>query len=581
MSIQKPDYLPLDELLDKRLFRIPRYQRAYSWKSKQRSDMFNDIRQLHDKHDKHDKSDGVHFMATVVGLCYDTRQIGTTKYQFIDVVDGQQRLTTLVLLLKTIECKIKSLLKDVDWRERTPKEKQEEAKRERKELANLLVNPTDKTQVLIQTNHDSSQYFANYLIEGQLPPTLEEVKTLADKEMLSAIRDCQRFVDKWDDLFELLSIIKNQLYFIFHEITDEASVYTVFEVLNNRGLYVSWLDRFKSKLMAVVFENDAGNSKEHIERLHRIWGEIYEAVGLREGLDTEALRFAATLRGAPVGEPLSEEKAVNRLMYEVGTNAAKTVEISNWVLKVTKAVKRVYDDFSPSKEVVINIIQVRILATAIFLRRLPVEVEYKLLNQWEKTSFRIFGLSRAFGLYRITAKAVRGDYLRLAHQITNNIELSVDEMLQRVKKLGSLYGFNSISDSDCYTDWANELRYLLYRYEQYLAESQGNLFSHTEWNSIWKEVAVNSIEHIYPQSKADQIEIDVHRIGNLLLLPPRINSGLSNKDPVDKTEAYRNTRLLSAEAVADIIEKMDEWNHEDIAVRSYEIAKWVDETFRD
>ena len=76
---------------------------------------------------------------------------------------------------------------------------------------------------------------------------------------------------------------------------------------------------------------------------------------------------------------------------------------------------------------------------------------------------------------------------------------------------------------------------------------------------------MNSIEHIYPQSKADQIEIDVHRIGNLLLLPPRINSGLSNKDPVDKTEAYRNTRLLSAEAVADIIEETDGWNHEDIA----------------
>lgn len=58
-------------------------------------------------------------------------------------------------------------------------------------------------------------------------------------------------------------------------------------------------------------------------------------------------------------------------MDEVGTDAAKTIEISNWVLEVTKAVKRVNENFSPSKDVVIKIIQVRILATAIFLRRFP------------------------------------------------------------------------------------------------------------------------------------------------------------------------------------------------------------------
>ena len=570
MNIQKPDYLPLDELLEKRLFRIPRYQRAYSWKSKQRDDMFNDIRQLQDN------SDDVHFMATIVGLCRDTKTIGTKKYQFIEVVDGQQRITTLVLLLKTIELKMKSLLKDADWCQQNP-----QAKQECEVLANLLVNPVDKTQVLIQTNHDSSQYFANYLREGRLPTDSEKEKTLADKELLRAIRDCQTFVNRWDDIFELLGIIKNQLYFIFHEITDEAAVYTVFEVLNDRGLTVTPLDKLKSKLMAVVFENDAGNSKEHIKQLHQIWGNIYETVGLSEGLAAEALRFTATLRGFPVGKTVQEEDAVTQLMREVGTDATKTIKISNWVLEVTKAIKRVYDDFSPSKDVVIKIIQVRMLATAIFLRRLPQEAERELINQWERTSFRIFGLCREFGSHRITAQTERGDYLRLAHQITNNIELSVDVMLQRIKKLGSLYSFNSIAESDCYEWWADELRYLLYRYEQHLAESQGKRFSHTEWNSIWKESAVNSIEHIHPQSKASQIEISVHRIGNLLLLPPNINSGLSNKDPVDKTEAYRNTRLLSAETVADIIEETDGWDLEDITGRSYKIAEWVENAFDD
>ena len=481
MSIKQPVYLSLGDLLNNRLFRIPRYQRAYSWKDKHRSDMFKDIRKLRDD------PETVHFMATVVGLCRErvsigTEMIRTTKYEVIEIVDGQQRLTTLVILLKTIERKIACLLDDKNWCQQTPQEDQEQAERERKELGDLLVKPADNTQVLLQTNHDSCQYFENYLIDGQQPPDSEEVKTLADEELLSAISDCQEFVKSWNNIFELLSIIKNQLYFIFHEMTDEASVYTVFEVLNNRGLYVSWFDRFKSQLMAVVFENDAGNRDEHIERLHRIWGEIYEAVGLCEGLDTEALRFAATLRGDYVRTPVSEEKAVRQLMSEVGTDAAKTIEISMWVLKVTKAVKRVQEVFRPSKAVVIKIIQVRVLATAIFLRNFPLDKEQKLLNQWEKTSFRIFGLCKK------DARTGRGDYIYLACQIKDDIELSVDGILQRIKNLCKDDQFNSIKELNCYTDWADELRYLLYRYEQYLAESQGNLFSHTEWNSIWKEV---------------------------------------------------------------------------------------------
>lgn len=88
LSIKQPVYLSLADLLENRLFRIPRYQRAYSWKYKQRSDMFKDIQELQDD------PEAVHFMATVVGLCRKTvtirtENIRTKKYQFIEVVDGQ------------------------------------------------------------------------------------------------------------------------------------------------------------------------------------------------------------------------------------------------------------------------------------------------------------------------------------------------------------------------------------------------------------------------------------------------------------------------------------------------------------
>ena len=66
----KPKFLTFAQLLEKRLFRIPQYQRAYSWRGAQRQDMFNDIGQLQEK------PGTWHFMATIVGLGRDTVEIG-------------------------------------------------------------------------------------------------------------------------------------------------------------------------------------------------------------------------------------------------------------------------------------------------------------------------------------------------------------------------------------------------------------------------------------------------------------------------------------------------------------------------
>lgn len=61
------------------------------------------------------------------------------------------------------------------------------------------------------------------------------------------------------------------------------TVYTTFEVLNNRGLVTSWLDRFKNRLMEAAFQADQGNSNEQIDELHEIWGSFYRTMGYVRG----------------------------------------------------------------------------------------------------------------------------------------------------------------------------------------------------------------------------------------------------------------------------------------------------------
>ena len=197
-----------------------------------------------------------------------------------------------------------------------------------------------KNLLLLQTNHDSSHHFSDFLRDGEADPP-DQGHTLADRELLTAVSDCRSFVENWiekgQDLLRLYACIKNRLSFILHEISDEKLVYTVFEVLNSRGMEVSWLDRLKSILMGKAFELKNTNRDRLISDLHTIWRDIYAQIGLRQGLSTEALRFAATLYQSEIpSRPLNERDSVDEFRSKA-QDARSIRRIANWLLRVTKA----------------------------------------------------------------------------------------------------------------------------------------------------------------------------------------------------------------------------------------------------
>ena len=172
----QPQYLSFGVLLHDRLFRIPQYQRAYSWQNKQRTDLFDDI-----ENTWNNGADRTHFMATVVGLRREKRKIITDEHQMIEIVDGQQRITTLILLLKAIAVVL----------DRSKPDEQ----RTGTELDETLVKPDKVSLLLLQTNHDTSNHFANYIRNGTHDPS-ELATTYADKELLMAIEQCEKFRQK-------------------------------------------------------------------------------------------------------------------------------------------------------------------------------------------------------------------------------------------------------------------------------------------------------------------------------------------------------------------------------------------------
>ena len=554
----QPQYLTLSKLLDGRLFRIPEYQRAYSWKSSERQDLFGDIKKVHDK-----GQDVGHFMAAVVCLRRDKQTLGTDEFHVLEVVDGQQRLTTLIILLNTIK-------RALNRRDRA------ENKLAR-ELSELLVKVDSDELLLLQTNHDSSHYFATFLRKGTFPASASAT-TLADREILRAIEDCQSFIQEWtaggESLSSLAALLKNRLFFLLHEISDEQTVYTVFEVLNSRGLDVSWLDRLKSILMGTAFELKNANVEGLVTELHTVWRDIYSVIGLRQGMSTEALRFAATLYVTETpNRPLSEDGAVAALRGATGT-AKKLREVADWLLHVTKACDTVMSN--PRLHAVTRISQARLLAIAIHLREdITAEQRKQLLRRWEKVSFRIYGLMSN------DARTGVGKYVRLAWRVVKK-RLSVDAIDKALVEIGEDFPIEDavgfLRDTDCYDGWEAELRYFLFRYEEHLSRKQKLNFSNEQWQKIWMDSPTESIEHIWAKSKAP--EESRNRLGNLVLLPPKLNSTLQDKPARDKATHYRKTGLLIAGEVAEVIESVG-WKSKSIKEREARLIEWATEEWGD
>lgn len=556
MGLQiQPQIQTFGQLISGRLFNIPDYQRSYSWGTPHRRALFDDINRTWEAGE-----DRTHFMDTVVGLRRGTQKIVVDEYSEIDIVDGQQRVTTLILLLK-------SIAKILDRTDPT-------GERIGKGIDEALVKPDKASLLLLQTNHDTSHHFANYLRYGTSESS-GSAKTIADRELLKAIEECEEFAREWQQqgrLNDLVALLRNRLEFIFHETPNEALVYTVFEVLNSRGLPVSWVDRLKSMLMATVFETASGNQDALLKDVHSLWSDIYRCIGLRQGLSNEALRFAATLQETHrPNRPLKPQDSVSTLRRK-SSGPAEVIKTTTYLKSVTEAVDGLHRDHR--RNAVTRIGQARLLATAIHLQQNLTEGEKEqILRLWESVSFRIYGM------FRKDARTAVGDYVRLSWRIANE-NLSYADVVGGISRIGRDYpaaeAAKSLAGKDFYPDRTEETRYFLARYEEFLTKRAEQKFNNEQWNRIWTASAADSIEHILPQSSGD--ENHIHRIGNLVLLPPKLNSQLRDKSPGEKATAYRDTGLLIAQEVAP---QLQNWNRAAIARREKALLDWAVQEWAD
>jgi len=290
--------------------------------------------------------------------------------------------------------------------------------------------------ILLQTNNANEFNFNRFICEG-IAPTRSELETHSDRNLSNAIRDCRRFVENWtssQDILSLMRLVLHRLGFVVFDMEDDRVVYTIFEVLNSRGLAVDWLDKTKSVLMGRMYEMSASPSATagEIDTLQGIWGQIYREIAKEDVPGTEILSVTATLYYGPgQGKPRSAEASLDLLKTECAT-FDKPRQISMRLADVARKLVVLYG--SPHLGPVTEILHARLLAVAIMSAEGVNEQErQKLLEQWERVTFRIFGL------FDKDARTGVGDYVRLAYKIvTGNIETrTYNQIMKGLRELGA------------------------------------------------------------------------------------------------------------------------------------------------
>lgn len=231
-------------LLKNSKFTIPVYQRLYSWGEDNWSDLLQSIQDNF-------KSNSDYFLGSI---------ITKNKTNTTDIVDGQQRLTTISILLSVLKKKIK----DENYKKAISEclyDTDRKTKEEIFRLNHLDVDKKNFTTIVkndYEINNDDSQsqlikaykYFYNNLYHNN-----EELDGKIDK------------IYSQDELKEICDFILEKCIFVRIHLSYDESEQTIFNTMNSTGLSLSTLDLLKNWIL--------GNKEEQNNYLDR-WISVFE-----------------------------------------------------------------------------------------------------------------------------------------------------------------------------------------------------------------------------------------------------------------------------------------------------------------
>ena len=251
----------LDLIGNGKRYRVPPYQRDYSWSEEQWEDLWNDLMELRSAPDE------PHYLGALV-----VEEQGDREFL---IIDGQQRLATLSVLALAVIARLDAMA--VEGIE-------PDANRERaRQLRSRFIGEKDPASLTessrLYLNETDDAIYQDYLVQNRKPRNPRRLPRsnrllwqcfVGFRQRLDALTELQH---DGRAIAELLSeTMARQLLFILITVDDELNAYTVFETLNARGLELTTTDLLKNLLFSRV------RVPSDLQALQRRWQALMDTV---------------------------------------------------------------------------------------------------------------------------------------------------------------------------------------------------------------------------------------------------------------------------------------------------------------
>ena len=540
-------------------YNIPRFQRDYSWTDVEWDELWLDILEA-----TRLGGEPAHYMGYLV--------LQTQNDKTFDVIDGQQRLTTLSIIVLAILRNLRRLIEAGQ----DPQQNQQRLDQIRSSYIGYLDPVTLVAASKLTLNRNNNDYYQTYLVP------LATLPQRGFKASEHAMRKASDWFEKRisefanamiDDensagvvLAKLLESICDKLFFTVITVSDELNAYKVFETLNSRGVRLLATDLLKNYLFSVlhrdsVHENEMSAMDDRWERLVSRLGETDLPDFLRihwmsrNGLVRQSELFK-TIR-AKIDSRAEVFLLLNALDADVDPYLGLTSpESSDWSaeLKDSASMLRMFGVRQPYA---LLIAARRVLSSNDFTALIKIIVNI---------SFR----------YNVIGTMQAGEQERVYSDIAARLSTAkITDLASIIEALRPVYPADAafqaaFASKELKTTQSRNNR--IVRYILCNLERQAGGASHD------RDSATFTVEHILPQNpegeweQFSEIEADanVYRIGNMALLETGLNRDLGNasfeiKRPVFETSMFDTTKKIAADN--------DDWTPARVGARQNSMAK--------
>ena len=537
---------------------IPPYQRPYAWTTDQTSELFEDLHSFYQY-----EPDEEYFLGSIVLIKEENKP-------HAEVIDGQQRLTTLTILLAVLSNKLQG--------------------DDRKALLQYILEPGNKFEKLeskprLTVRSRDRDFFASY-VQGLKFDELfaMDEKALENESRLNIKRNSQ-LLDKYvseklgDDVEQIESFtafLLRKCYLVAVSTPNQKSAFRIFSVMNSRGLDLQPTDIIKADTIGMV-ELDAQR-----EKYNERWEEMEVELGRSRFNDLFSyIRMIHAKEKAK--RSLLEEFREHVLSKGIGPEDLISAVLEPYAEALLIAKNSDYVAVAHAEEVnrylkwLNRIDNSDWVPTAIeFIKNNKDKPEYM---AWFFESLERLAAFMHVCAYNINQRIERYNKVLSAlendHSPTdpiNEVELTDDEKYKMLKVL----------DGDIYELTSRRRNYLILRLDAFISDG-GATYDPT----------ILTIEHVLPQTVDKESEwaqwwpvveerkIWVHRLANLVPLNKRRNSSARNFDFDKKKNAYFLGRKgVSSYALTTQVIGYDQWKPEDLPKRQMELIDILAENWR-